>query len=66
MGWHEFDIEVAEDKLQRAAKRVDYLRAGGRLHKAEGRALEAQHKDLETAVDWYHRFAELDLTLIEG
>lgn len=62
MDWHEFDIEDAERVLEssRRAFREEY----GHDHIRPGSNLAIQLEDLETAIDQYHRFTDLDLSLL--
>jgi hypothetical protein len=57
MEWHEFDIEDAEKALANAAHRVA-LAGGARPH------FRAQIAELETVIDWFHRFNDLELDLL--
>ena len=59
--WEEFDIEVAEEIHQKALRQV--AKHGLSLHAA--RPAAAQIKELETVMDWYYRFQDLDLTLLD-
>ena len=62
MEWHEFDIEDAEKALANAAHRVAVQR---RLGNGPARhQFAAQINELETVIDWYHRFNDLDLDLL--
>ena len=58
MEWHEFDIDDAECTLQNAQGRV--ARADGPVRPE----YTAKITELEMVIDWYHRFAELDLALL--
>jgi hypothetical protein len=57
MDWHEFDIDDAEKALGNATVRVA-LAGGASPH------FHAQIAELETVIDWYHRFNDLDLDLL--
>jgi hypothetical protein len=52
MDWHEFDVERAEVIHQRVVRQV-------------AMPDPARLADLETALDWYHRFSDLDLSLLD-
>jgi len=56
MEWHEFDIEDAEKALANATQMSEH---GPARHQ-----LAAKIKELETVIDWYYRFNDLDLDLL--
>ena len=57
MEWHEFDIDDAEKALANAAHRVA-------VHGPAQHQFADQMNELETVIDWYHRFNDLDLDLL--
>lgn len=61
MEWHEFDIDEAEMMLQAASAQLKAM-APSNYHYAR---LQADHDELETVVDWYHRFGDMELSLLE-
>lgn len=56
--WEQFDIEVAEEIHQEALRQVA-------KHGPAKPVYAAQIKELETVMDWYYRFQDLDLTLLD-
>jgi len=54
MNWHEFDLDHAEEVFGDITLHL-------KKYGAFPASLSDQAKDLESAIDMYHRFADLDL-----
>jgi hypothetical protein len=59
--WYNFDIEHAETVLAITARRLGIMPPSNHRYAQ----LQDTYTALETAVDMFHRFAELDLILLD-